>query len=201
MGSADIDLRFDLPPHFAVHERRLTRQALERWLDTGRRAVVGFADRSLLIADPGGMAHIETVGSAIVAAFGLAAGMALDGRDGLAAELCAACDLIAIDGRPLPFEANLVASGGGIVLVRGIALPLAPSASAASPGEQVQAIISWRYLLSRSAAARLRREVRAALRMAGRTGNRCDPFAPAPDGAATGAGGGAATIGRRPGGD
>ncbi len=186
MGSgialAAVDLRFDPPPHFAMHERRLTRRALERWLDTGRRAVAGVADRSLLIADPGGMARIETVGTSIAATFGLAAGMALDGRDGLAAELRAACDLIAIEGRPLPFEANLVAIGGGIVLVRGIALPLVPGASAAATSDQVQAIISWRHLLSRSAAARLRREVGAALRTLDRTGQHPDPFAIAPQG-------------------
>jgi hypothetical protein len=173
-----IDLRFDLPPHFVCNERRLTGRAMERWLDTGRRAVTGFSDRSIMIVDPGGMARIEVAGTAISAAFGLVAGMALDGRDGLAAELRAACDLIAIEPRPLPFETSLEAPGGGIILVRGIVLPLEPETPASASIEQVQAIVSWRHLLSRSAAARLRREVGAALCMVGVAGPRLDPFPP-----------------------
>lgn len=166
------DLRFDLPPHFAVVERRLSGQALDRWLAGGRQRVTGFADNSLVIADPFGAARVESVGTAVTATFGLAAGMVLGGK-GLAGEIRAACDLIAIDPQPQPFEASLEAPGRACILVRGIALPI----PGADP-EIVQIVVNWRELLNRSATSRLRRELGAALRVLPPYTRADDPFRP-----------------------
>jgi hypothetical protein len=92
--------------------------------------------------------------------------------------LRAACDLIAIVRRPLPFEASVPMPGGATILARGVVLPLAFGADK-SGGDRdcVQAIVNWRQLLTRSAASRLRREVAAALRMPRPAGNIGNPFA------------------------
>ncbi|MFZ4690212.1 MAG: hypothetical protein ACOYLS_13315 [Polymorphobacter sp.] len=167
------DLGFDLPPRFVVVERRMAGQALDRWNAAGGGPVAGFESNSLLIADPAELARIEQAGAAITATFGLAAGMALDGRDGLAAELRAACDLIAIDPRPVPFEASLSAPGRALVLVRGIALPVD------GPGvDRVQIVMNWREVLNRTATARLRRDLGVALRLVPTISAKIDPFLP-----------------------
>lgn len=172
MGDArPSDLRFDLPPRFETVERRLASRALDRWRAGGRAFVAGFDDHSLVIADPGGMACIIAAGAGITATFGLAAGMHLDGRTGLAAEVRAACDLIAIDPQPLPFEASLAAEGRACILLRGVALPIGPAA------DPVQIVISWRELLDRAATSRLRREVGSALRSIRPATAHSDPFA------------------------
>jgi hypothetical protein len=183
-GAAAIewsDLRFDVPPHFVVMERRMAGQALDRWLEGGRGLVPGFDDNGLVIADRAGMACIESAGAAVTATFGLAAGMRLDGRDGLAAEVRAACDLIAIDPRPLPFEASLSAPGRALILLRGIALPIGAGVSPAERGQipaRVQIIVNWREVLNRAATTRLRRELGAALRLVRPIQTRTDPFLP-----------------------
>jgi hypothetical protein len=163
---------FDLPPHFPVTERRLAGRALELWSRNRHRLVPGHDDHSILITEPDGLAVITSAGAAISATFGLAPGMHLDGRSGLGAELRAACDLIAVDLRPVPFEASLTAAGQACILARGVALPIGPRM------ETVQIIISWRELLDRSATRRLRREIGAALRFSARSGPQNDPFAP-----------------------
>lgn len=175
------DLRFEMPPHFVVMERRLAGQALDRWHAGGRRMVAGFDDNSLVITDPAGLATIESVGAGITAAFRLAVGMRLDGRDGLAAEIRAACDLIAIDPRPLPFEASLAAPARALILMRGIALPIGAGLSAPDPGQfpdRVQIIMNWREVLDRAATTRLRRELGAALRLVRPISSKIDPFSP-----------------------
>lgn len=163
---------FDLPPHFPVAERRLAGRALQHWSLDRCRLVPGHDDYSILIAEPDGLAVITCAGAAISATFGLAAGMHLEGRDGLVAELRAACDLIAVDLRPVPFEASLVARGGACILARGVALPIGPAM------ETVQVILNWRELLDRSATRRLRREIGAALRFSLHSPPAIDPFAP-----------------------
>ncbi len=176
-GAGWVAQLFDLPPGFALHERRMAMRAHDRWIETGRKRVTGFENNSLIIADPGGSAVVEGVGAGLVAAFGLVVGMTLDGQNGIAIELRAACDLIAIQRRPLPFEADVFMPGGATILVRGIVLPLAGPGQR-SGEDRVQAIFNWRQLLTRGAAARLRREVGAALRMARPGGSARDPFAP-----------------------
>lgn len=163
---------FDLPPHFPVTERRLAAQALAEWSNNRCRLVAGHDANTILVAEPDGLAIVTTVGDAIAATFGLLPGAALDGQGGLAAELRAACDLIAIDLKPVPFEANLPAPGRAGILVRGVALPIGPRM------ETVQVILSWRELLDRSATRRLRREVGAALRNLPRKMPKIDPFSP-----------------------
>lgn len=166
------DFGFDLPPHFAIAERRLTARALTCWASNQHRFVDDFADHSLVIDDPFGAAVIASAGYAITATFGLAGGMSLHQRDPLAVELRAACDIVALDPVPCPFEASLETADGAILLMRGIALPIADG----SP-ERVQIILNWRELLNRSATARLRREMGAALRLVRSKSVRPDPFA------------------------
>ncbi len=177
------DSRFELPPRFAMAERRMSGRAIDAWAAGGQGPVRGFEANSILILEPGGMARIESLGDEVAATFALAAGMALEGRDGLGAELRAACDLIALYGRPVPFEASLAAPGRACVLARGVALPIAETPPEPAPHrppaiERVQVILSWREVLDRAATARLKRELTAALREARPQPLTTDPFLP-----------------------
>jgi hypothetical protein len=163
---------FDLPPHFPMTERRLAARALAQWAEDRHRLVPGHDANSIVIAEPDGHAVITSAGEPITATFGVHPGLHLDGQSGLAAELRAACDLIAIDLKPVPFEANLPAPGRAAILTRGVALPIGRRM------EAVQVILSWRELLDRSATRRLRREVGAALRILPRKTPQIDPFSP-----------------------
>jgi hypothetical protein len=161
---------FDLPPQFPAAEQRLSGRALKHWLHDRHHLVPGHDDNSIVIAEPDGMATIASVGDAVATTFGLAAGMRLDGRAGLAGELRAACDLISVDLRPVPFEASLSAPGRPCILARGVALPIGPAM------EQVQIIVSWREVLDRSATRRLRREIGVALQFSPGFSPPRDPF-------------------------
>jgi hypothetical protein len=164
------------PPPIAGIERRLAALATEAWAVSGGGYVGGFDVNTVLIADPAGRAIVEEVGDTIATCFGIVPGMALARRPGLAGELAAACDLIALSPRPLPFEASAAAAGGALLLVRGIALPIAVGADSG----RVQAILSWREVLNRAATRQLRLELGAALMMARRGTGRAaarDPFA------------------------
>ena len=163
---------FDLPPHFPMTERRLAALALAQWTQDRCRLVPGHDANSIVIAEPDGLPFVISVGDAVAATFALLPGDHLDAQGGLAAELRAACDLIAIDLKPVPFEANLAAPGRAGILTRGVALPIGPRM------ESVQVILSWRELLDRSATRRLRREVGAALRHLPRKTPQIDPFSP-----------------------
>ncbi len=163
---------FDLPPHFPVTERRLAALALAQWAEDRCRLVTGHDANSIVIAEPDGLPVITCAGDAIIATFGLLPGDHLDGQGGLAAELRAACDLIAIDLKPVPFEANLAAPGRAGILARGVALPIGPRM------ESVQVILSWRELLDRSATRRLRREIGVAFRHLPHKTPKIDPFSP-----------------------
>ena len=61
---------------------------------------------------------------------------------------------------PIPFETSIHDLVGAQLMVRGIALPLP---AGGDPAAAVQIIISWREILSKSAARRLRTELAAAL--------------------------------------
>jgi hypothetical protein len=168
------DCGFDVPPMFVVAERRMAGRAVDCWHAGGGGLLDGFAANSLVVVDPAGAAWISSVGDAIGRSFGLAAGMRLDGRAGLASELRAACALIAIDPQPVPFEASLPTPAGGVLLVRAVALPID-----ARPGhlpERVQIVVSWREVLNRAATTRLRRELGAELRLVSQDSTRIDPF-------------------------
>lgn len=174
-----IDARFELPPRFVVAERRMAGQAIDQWRATGNALVTGFDAHSLIIADPAGMATIEAVGSAIAAVFGLGPGMRLDGRDGLAAEARAACDLIAIRPQPVPFELSMTTPSAALILARGVALPIGNGRTMADQGQlpdRVQIIINWREVLDRAATTRLRSELGAALRLVSPVLAKNDPF-------------------------
>ncbi len=160
----------DLPTSFLREEKRLAGRALRAWQLSQRAAVPGFESASLTIAEPGGRAIILTIAAEVAAAFQLHTGQYLSDKpesaskfpdQTIAAELRAACDLVALRGRPIPFEASLAATNRGMLLVRGIALPLIGAAHAI---DQAQIVISWREVLSRSASDRLRRELGEALR-------------------------------------
>lgn len=172
-GSDTIDCRFDVPPHFGIVERRMAGQALDAWAACGHRAVAGFDDNSLLIADCTGRAVITVIGSSVAATFGLAAGMALAGRAGIAAEFLSACDHIALHPVPVPFEASLMAPDSAAILARGVALPLF---AAGRHTGAVQIVVSWREVLNRVATSRLRRELGAALRFSAPNSAKTDPF-------------------------
>ena len=168
--------RFEQPRHSLTNERRLTGAARDLWQRTGGLQVAEFADNALVIVDPAGKATIIHAGAAIRAAFGLAAGMRLDGVPGLAAELRAACDLIAFDPQPVPFEACLAAPGRACVLVRGVALPLSEGRDPDMIPHLVQIFINWRELLDRAATTRLRQKIGAALRISKPNLAKYDPF-------------------------
>ncbi len=170
------DPHFEKSRHRLANERRLPGAARALWQRSGGLHVAEFADNAIVIVDPAGKATIIRTGAAIEATFGLAAGMRLDGLSGLAAELRAACDLIAFDPQPVPFEACLAAPGRACVLVRGVALPLSEGRNAGKIPHLVQIFINWRELLDRAATTRLRREIGAALRISAPNLTKNDPF-------------------------
>jgi hypothetical protein len=169
-----VDAEFEVPPLFAVADRRMAGRAVDCWRACGGGPVDGFAANSLTIVDPAGIAWISCVGDAVSRSFGLAAGMRLDGRAGLASELRAACGLIAIDPQPVPFETSLPAPAGGVLLVRGVALPV--DARAGVLPDRVQIIVNWREVLNRAATTRLRHELRVEMRLISQDSRRFDPF-------------------------
>jgi hypothetical protein len=170
------DPRSEQPRHCLANERRLTGAARDLWQRSGGLQVAEFAGNAIVVVDPAGKATIISAGAAIEATFGLAAGMRLDGLSGLAAELRAACDLIAFEPQPVPFEACLTAPGRACVLVRGVALPLSEGRDADAIPHLVQIFINWRELLDRAATTRIRREIGAALRISTPNPTKNDPF-------------------------
>lgn len=163
------DSAFEMPPRIALIERRRAGLAEAAWVATERSWVPGFDDDSLVVSDPGGNARLVRVGLSVSESFGLVADLCLARTDPLATELCAACDLVAIDPIPVHFEASVATAGAACVLVRGVALPLAD-------GQQVQIVLSWREVLNRSATARLQRDLVAALRQNRSISPHFDPF-------------------------
>lgn len=155
-----------LPRNVAV-ERRLTSRALAAWqsAEDGRiaAALTPFFDHSIVVRDPAGRAIIDSVGGPVSARFGLVAGLPLlrdPGLSDLSDELVAACELVALQPMPIPFEAAVNDPMGAQILVRGLALPL-PEGD--DPAALVQVVLSWREVLSKSAARRLRAELASAL--------------------------------------
>jgi hypothetical protein len=163
------DSAFEMPPRFGLIERRRAGLAEAAWVAAGRGWVPGFDDVSLFVAEPGGIARLVRVGLAVTETFGLVADLNLARTDPLATELCAACDLVAIDPVPVHFEASVATAYAACVLVRGVALPL-------MDGQQVQIVLSWREALNRTATARLRRDFVAALRQTPPVSTHFDPF-------------------------
>ncbi len=153
--------RLDWPPRAGALERRLTRRALAAWQAGDGGPVLGFDAHALVIADPGGRALVESVGSALAAAFGITADAVLNRAPGIRDELSALCELVTLHPVPVPFEAGVPSAGGAELMVRGIALPLLRGDD---PAGAVQIICNWRVVLERSAAVRLRRELGSALR-------------------------------------
>ena len=151
------DWASDLPPQFALIERRRAGMAEAAWNAAGRGWVPGFDAYSLTIADPGGETRLVRVGLAVTETFGLVADVPVERGIALNTELCAACDLVALESAPVHFEANLTTPYAACVLLRGVALPLADE-------RHVQIVLSWREVLNRTATARLRRDFVAALR-------------------------------------
>jgi hypothetical protein len=165
--------RFDLPESVLRAEQRMAERALRRWMLAEESEIKGFDDNGLIIVDPAGRVEIDRIAEKIAHAFRLRVGqlLALDpgpSPHGLGSELCAVCDLVMLGGRPVPFEASLTGSGLGQILARGIALPIAQ--------DRVQIVMSWREVLSRSAASRLRQELAQALESRVRTAAAHDPL-------------------------
>ena len=147
----------ELPPQFALIERRRAGLAEAAWNAAGRGWVPGFDEYSLTVADPGGDTRLVRVGLAVTETFGLVADMVLARGNPLNTELCAACDLVALQAAPVHFEASLTTAQAACIVLRGVALPLADE-------RHVQIVLSWREVLNRTATARLRRDFVAALR-------------------------------------
>ncbi|MBU6165408.1 MAG: hypothetical protein KGQ52_04675 [Alphaproteobacteria bacterium] len=147
-------------PRSVVVERRLTSRALAAWQAAApgetATALAPFFDHSLVVRDPAGLAVIDSVGGPVAARFGLVAGLPLLRDPGLGEELVAACELVALQPMPIPFEASVNDPMGAQILVRGLALPIADGDDAAAC---VQVVLSWREVLSKSAARRLRAEL------------------------------------------
>lgn len=174
----------EMPPSFLREENWLAGRALQAWRRSQRSAVPGFEATSLTIVDPGGEVLVLQVAPAIAAPFDLTPGQSLafspprceNGEHGITAELRGACDLVALGGSPILFEASLIGPDRSVILVRGIVLPLMPR-GLASDVETVQIVLSWREVLNRSATTRLRRELGDALRaVASQRGDTQDPF-------------------------
>ena len=163
------DSAFELPPRFALTERRRAGLALAAWLATGQQLVPGHDDHSVVVDVPGGAAWLRRVGLAVSDTFGLVADLPLERRDPFTAELCAACDLIALNPVPLHFEASLMAPGLACILVRGVALPI-------DDGARAQIVLNWREVLNRATTARLQRDLTAALRISRPKSTSFDPF-------------------------
>ncbi len=163
------DSAFELPPRFQLVERRMSGQALDAWLAGGGGLVAGFDNHMILVDEPGGSQRIDRVGAAVTRQFGLCQGQMLQRTTGLAEELCAACDLIALHAAPVPFETSLVTVAAAIVLVRGVALPI-------DDGRFAQIVLNWREVLNRAATVRLRRELAMALREGRPVQAKIDPF-------------------------
>ena len=170
-GERPGPLREDQVPRSVVVERRLTNRALAAWQsarDDGiAPALAPFFDHSVVVRDPAGRAIIESVGGPVSARFGLIAGLALLRDPGLSEEL------MALQPMPIPFEASVNDPMGAQVLVRGLALPLP---EAGDPAALVQIVLSWREVLSKSAAKRLRPELASAFADVKRLPPVADPF-------------------------
>ena len=167
--SSVVESAFDLPPQFQLVERRRAAMAAADWHRAGRAMVGGFENYSMIVDDPGGAARLRQVGQAVSDSFGLFADMVLTRSDAIGAELCAACDLVALRPRPLHFEASLMAPRVACILLRGVALPIEGDAA-------VQIVLSWREVLDRAATARLRRDLTMALRFSPRISSGFDQF-------------------------
>ena len=167
----------DQVPRSVAVERRLTGRALAAWQsapdDSTASALTPFFDHSIIVRDPAGRAIIESVGGPVSARFGLAAGLALLRDPGLSEELVAACELVALQPMPIPFEASVNDPMGAQMLVRGLALPLP---EAGDPAALVQVVLSWREVLSKSAARRLRAELANAFADLRQVTPAADPF-------------------------
>jgi hypothetical protein len=153
-------MRLDRLPRFVVVERRLTNRALAAWQcateDGIGTALAPFFDHSVVVRDPAGRALIESVGGPVSARFGLIAGLPLQRDPGLGEELVAACELVALQPMPIPFECSVSDPMGAQLMLRGLALPIP---QAGDPAALVHVVLSWREILSRSAARRLREEL------------------------------------------
>jgi len=171
-------LRVDQVPRSVVVERRLTNRALAAWQSAAEAdiatALQAFFDHSLVVRDPAGRAIIDSVGGPVSARFGLMAGLPLLRDPGLGEELVAACELVALQPMPIPFEASVNDPMGAQLLVRGLALPLPEEGD---PAAMVQIVLSWREILSKSAAKRLRAELAGAFADIGRLPPAGEPFA------------------------
>lgn len=161
------DPAFELPPPLPLNERRRAGEARAAWQASGGALVCGHDDYSVIVADPGGTAWLRRVGRAVEASFGIVANASLSRRDAITAELCAACDLVALNPLPLHFEATL--PGLACILLRGVALPI-------DCGASVQIVLSWREILNDAATARLERDLTAALRFCRAIPTGFDPF-------------------------
>ncbi len=175
--SAGQNVHFGQLPRSVVVERRLTNRALIAWQSASdgntAAALAPFFDHSLVVRDPAGRAIIESVGGPLAARFGLMAGLPLLRDPGLGDELVAACELVALQPMPINFEANVHDPMGAQIMVRALALPL-PEGD--DPAALVQVIISWRELLSNSAARRLRAELATAFADMRPKPGAADPF-------------------------
>jgi hypothetical protein len=153
-------LRPDRLPRSVVVERRLTNRALAAWQRAGEddiaAALAPFFDHSVVVRDPAGRAMIEALGSPVSARFGLIAGLPLQRDPGLGEELVAACELVALQPMPIPFECSVTDPMGAQLMLRGLALPIP---EAGDPAALVHVVLSWREILSRSAARQLREEL------------------------------------------
>lgn len=164
-------------PRSLVVERRLTNRALAAWQNAPEDgigiALSPFFDHSIVVRDPAGRAIIESVGGPVSARFGLVAGLALLRDPGLSEELVAACELVALQPMPIPFECSVNDPMGAQMLVRGLALPLPEDDD---PAALVQIVLSWREILSKSAARRLQAELANAFADVQRLPPVTDPF-------------------------
>lgn len=171
-----------LLPRTVVVERRLTSRALAAWQQAAEAdtaaALAPFFDHSLVVRDPGGRAIIEAVGGSVSARFGLVAGLPLLREPGLGDELVAAGELVVLQPMPIPFEATVNDPMGAQIMVRGLALPLADGDD---PAALVQIVLSWREVLSHSAARRLRAELAGALAQLTPAAATADPFPRRPE--------------------
>jgi hypothetical protein len=163
------DPAVEMPPRLALIERRRVVLAEAAWTAAGRALVPGFDNDNLVVSDPGGAARLVRVGLSVSKNIGLVTESFLASTDPFATELCALCDLVAIDPIAVHFEASLATANAACVLVRGVALPLAAV-------DTVQIVLSWREVLNRTEIAPLERDFVSALRQNRSISRLFDPF-------------------------
>ncbi len=172
---ATAELTFEPPPQLSWRpERRLAGRALALWKAASRdgelpaaaefergELMCSCADRSTALQAAGGGANVSRVGATIAETFELACGPLADSATPLGRRLRRAFAKLIEVSAPISFEASFVAGrSGGILLTRGVLLPLLDNAGLPT---RAVAVMTWKETLSAAASFRLHDELDGSL--------------------------------------